>query len=106
MYLCEEIWIGRKRGSMKIVIDIPEEPDKIFKRRKSLLQELVNEYLMVLSTAYLYTKKFVDYGENVTKQWTTAVQQAAALHKAYNKGACDTMNRIFSKYDMEVGGSQ
>ena len=87
---------------MKIVIDVPEESDKRFKQRKSLLQELANEDLIVLSTAYLYAKNLIDYGGDITKQWSTAVQQTAALHQAYSRGECDTIDRIFSKYTRRI----
>lgn len=54
-----------------------------------ILEELKNAPPMVLSTAYLYAVNYCKYGEDITKEWTTAVQNAAALEKAYIRGRQD-----------------
>lgn len=54
-----------------------------------ILEELKNAPAMVLSTAYLYAVNYYKYGEDITKEWTTAVQNAAALEKAYIRGRQD-----------------
>lgn len=61
--------------------------------REQLIGLLAEAPPMVLSTAYIYAKNFVDYGEDVTEKWTTAVQQASILEKAYLKGYYDAMQR-------------
>ena len=42
--------------------------------KQKLLDSLSKEPTMVLSTAYVYAKNYVNYGEDITKSWTTAVQ--------------------------------
>jgi hypothetical protein len=49
--------------------------------KQKLLNSLAEEPTMVLSTAYAYAKNFVMYGEDITKAWTTAVQQASIVEK-------------------------
>lgn len=53
--------------------------------KKQLLDKLSEEPIMVLSTAYVYAKNYVDYGEDITKAWTTAVQQESVLQKVRQK---------------------
>lgn len=57
--------------------------------RDKILEELKNAPDMVLSTAYMYAVNYCQYGENITKEWTTAVQNQAALEKAYMHGRHD-----------------
>ena len=49
--------------------------------KQKLLDALAEEPTMVLSTAYAYAKNYVEYGEDITKEWTTAVQQASIIEK-------------------------
>ena len=49
--------------------------------KQKLLDSLAEEPTMVLSTAYAYAKNYVLYGEDITKAWTTAVQQASIIEK-------------------------
>lgn len=49
--------------------------------KKKLLDSLAEEPSMVISTAYAYAKNYVLYGEDVIKEWTTAVQQASIIEK-------------------------
>lgn len=60
-------------------------------KKQIMLDELSKEPEMVTATAYLYAKNFVRYGEDITKAWTTAVQQEAILRKAYNDGYSDAL---------------
>ncbi len=57
--------------------------------KEKILEELRNAPAMVLSAAYLYAVNYYKYGEDITKEWTTAVQNAAALEKAYIRGRQD-----------------
>lgn len=74
--------------------------------RRQLLDELYGESTMVLETAYSYAKNYVLYGIDITKAWTTAVQQASnvervkldAWAKAYDSFKKDYENRF--KEDM------
>lgn len=47
----------------------------------------------VLDTAYLYATNLTSYGVDVTKSWTTAVEQMEALHKAYDQGKADALEQ-------------
>ena len=49
--------------------------------KKKLLDSLAEEPSMVISTAYAYAKNYVLYKEDITKEWTTAVQQASIIEK-------------------------
>ena len=49
--------------------------------KQKLLDSLAEEPSMVISTAYAYAKNYVLYGEDITKEWTTAVQQASIIEK-------------------------
>lgn len=49
--------------------------------KQKLLDSLAKEPTMVLSTAYAYAKNYALYGEDITKEWTTAVQQASIIEK-------------------------
>ena len=60
---------------------------------KQLIDELSKMPPMVLSTAYLYALNYTRYGEDVTKEWITAIQQASALEKAYRRGYYDALQR-------------
>ncbi len=62
--------------------------------KQSILDNLSNMPEMLVATAYLYAKNYIEYGENVTKEWNTAVQQSAILEKAYNRGRYDLLNNI------------
>ena len=74
--------------------------------KTKLLDSLAKEPPMVLSTAYVYAKNYVEYGEDITKAWTTAVQQASILEyvrqkawvEAYDSFKADYENRL--KADM------
>lgn len=59
--------------------DAEKERNKNADVKQQLLDKLSEEPLMVLSTAYAYAKNYVIYGEDITKAWTTAVQQASIL---------------------------
>ena len=60
---------------------------------KQLLDELSKMPPMVIATAYLHAINYIRYGEDVTKEWTTATQNASALEKAYRKGYYDALQR-------------
>lgn len=53
--------------------------------KQKLLDSLSKEPAMVISTAYAYAKNYVNYGEDITKAWTTATQQESVLQKVRQK---------------------
>ena len=63
-------------------------------RSNQLLDELSKMPDMVIATAYLYAINYTRYGEDVTKEWTTAIQHASALEKAYREGYYDALQRL------------
>lgn len=63
------------------------------KKIEYLLDELSKKPPMVIATAYLYAINYTLYGEDVTKAWTSAVQNSSALEKAYNEGYYDALHR-------------
>jgi hypothetical protein len=60
---------------------------------KRLIDELSKMPPMVIATAYLHAINYTLYGEDVTKKWVTATQNAAVLEKAYRKGYHDALQR-------------
>lgn len=62
-------------------------------KSKLLIDELSKMPPMVIATAYIHALYYTKYGEDVTKKWVTATQQACALEKAYNNGYHDAMLR-------------
>ena len=53
--------------------------------KKQIIDKLLEEPPMVLSTAYVYAKNYVEYGEDITKAWTTAVQQESIIEEVRQK---------------------
>lgn len=60
-------------------------------KRKLYMHKLSEMPYEVIATAYLYAVNYIAYGENVTKEWSTAIQQTQALETAYRKGYYDAM---------------
>ena len=57
---------------------------------------------MVISTAYAYAKNYVDYGEDITKAWTTAVQQASVLEQARQKAWVEAYDSFKKEYETRL----
>lgn len=55
------------------------------KYKQALIDLLSKESPQVLQVAYIYAKHYVDYGEDITKAWDTAVQQSAIIQKVRQK---------------------
>jgi hypothetical protein len=70
-------------------------------KNKQLIDELSRMPPMVIATAYLYAVNYTLYGEDVTKNWVTATQNASALEKAYRKGYYDALQRQSKSEDKE-----
>lgn len=60
---------------------------------KLLIEELSKMPSMVIETAYLYALNYTLYGEDITEKWVTAIQNASALEKAYERGYYDALQR-------------
>lgn len=66
-----------------------------------MLDELAKESEQMIGLAYLYAKTFQGYGEDITKAWDTAIQQASIVEKAYLNGYADAQKRILRGKDNE-----
>ena len=67
--------------------------------KQKLINKLLEEPPMVLMTAYIYAKNYVAYGEDVTKAWTTAVQQASILERARQQAWVEAYDRFKADYE-------
>ena len=67
--------------------------------KQKLLDSLAEEPTMVLSTAYAYAKNYVNYGEDITKAWTTAVQQASIIEKARQQAWVEAYDSFKKEYE-------
>ena len=70
--------------------------------KQKLLDSLSKEPTMVLSTAYVYAKNYVNYGEDITKSWTTAVQQASILEQVRQKAWVETYDSFNKDYEARL----
>ena len=67
--------------------------------KQKLLNSLAEEPTMVLSTAYAYAKNYVMYGEDITKAWTTAVQQASVIQEVREKAWVEAYDSFKKEYE-------
>jgi hypothetical protein len=67
--------------------------------KQKLLDALAEEPTMVLSTAYAYAKNYVLYGEDITKAWTTAVQQASILEQIKVNAQAEAYDSFKKEYE-------
>ena len=67
--------------------------------KQKLLDSLAEEPTMVISTAYVYAKNYVEYGEDITKAWTTAVEQASILEKIKIKAKAEAYDSFKKEYE-------
>lgn len=70
------------------------------KDKQELLDLLSKEPIIVISTAYVYAKNYIKYGEDITKAWTTAVQQASILEEVRQntwKEAYDSFKKDYKR---------
>jgi hypothetical protein len=78
---------------------------KMKDKKQVLLDSLSEEPEMVIATAYLYAKNYVNYGIDVTNAWNTAIQQNAALERAnvngYIQGVENTAREFKSELDQQ-----
>ena len=67
--------------------------------KQKLLNSLAEEPTMVISTAYAYAKNYVMYGEDITKEWTTAVQQASVIQEVRQKAWVEAYDSFKKDYE-------
>ena len=70
--------------------------------KQVLLDSLAEEPLMVISTAYVYAKNCVKYGEDITEAWTTAVQHALIIEKVENKARAEAYDSFKKDYEARL----
>lgn len=73
---------------LKELVKEKQTPEDDYKRNL-LMHKLSEMPSAVIETAYLYAVNYIAYGEDVTKEWSTAIQQTRALDQAYRKGYYD-----------------
>ena len=67
--------------------------------KQKLLDSLAEEPTMVLATAYAYAKNYVDYGVDITKAWTTVVEQASILEQVSIKAQAEAYDSFKKDYE-------
>ena len=70
--------------------------------KQRLLDSLAEEPPMVLSTAYIYAKNYVEYGEDITKAWTTAVQQTSVIREVSRKAWIEAYDSFKDDYEARL----
>jgi len=70
--------------------------------KQKLLDSLAEEPIMVLLTAYAYAKNYVNYGEDITKEWTTAVQQASIIQQVRIKAQAEAYDSFKADYETRL----
>ena len=70
--------------------------------KQRLLDSLAEEPPMVLSTAYIYAKNYVEYGEDITKAWTTAVQQTSVIREVSRKAWAEAYDSFKADYEARL----
>lgn len=70
--------------------------------KQQLLDALAKEPPMVISTAYAYAKNYVNYGEDITKSWTTAVQQASIIEKVKINAQAEAYDSFKKDYETRL----
>lgn len=70
--------------------------------KQKLLDLLAEEPTMVLSTAYIYAKNYANYGEDITKVWTTAVEQTSVIQKVKQKTWVEAYDSFKKEYETRL----
>ena len=70
--------------------------------KQKILNQLSEEPLMVLSTAYLYAKNYVKYGCDVTKAWSTVVEQASILERVKTDTYAEAYDSFKKDYENQL----
>ena len=67
--------------------------------KQKLLDSLAEEPTMVISTAYAYAKNYVLYGVDITKAWTSVVEQASILEQVKIKAKAEVYDYFKKDYE-------
>ena len=68
-------------------------------RKQKLLDQLAKEPPMLVYLAYAYAKNYVLYGEDITKEWTTAVRHEAIIEKVRNIAYAEAYESFKKEYE-------
>lgn len=63
-------------------------------KKQALLEALAEEDVQILALAYAHAQYLKMYGVDIEKSLCTAIENAEAMSKAYQKGYYDAMERI------------
>ena len=66
--------------------------------KQKLLDSLAEEPTMVIATAYAYAKNYVLYGTDITKAWTTAVEQVSIMQEVSKKAWTEAYDSFKKEY--------
>ena len=66
--------------------------------KQKLLDSLAEEPTMVIATAYVYAKNYVLYGTDITKAWTTAVEQVSIMEEVSKKAWVEAYDSFKKEY--------
>lgn len=83
-----------------------KEKQEIEIESEQLIDELSKMPPQVIATAYLHAINYTLYGIDVTEKWETALQNAVALEKAYQKGYHDAFDTATKKVLEQMGLSR
>ncbi len=75
--------------------------------KEFMLQKLAEMPEAVIAMAYLYAVNYTEYGVDITKEWTTAVQQSCALEQAYQRGYCEAremLHKVMAEFNENLEG--
>ena len=66
-------------------------------QKDELLAELRKESVSIINLAFMYAKMFAQTGEDITKKWQTAVQQASIIQRMFSEGYRKGLNEGIAK---------
>lgn len=81
-------------------MEIDSAENRIIKEK--ILDKLSKESLMVVSTAYLYAKNYVNYGYDITKAWSTAVEQTSILERVKIDAQAEAYDSFKKDYEKQL----
>jgi len=95
---CESFKLKNIKEQRKMEISIDKEQEA----NKTLIELLSKESVQVLQTAYVYAKNYVKYGEDVTKTWATATQQAYVMQEVRQKAWTEAYDSFKKDYETRL----
>jgi hypothetical protein len=67
--------------------------------KQKLLDSLAEEPTMVIATAYAYAKNYALCGTDITKAWTTAVEQVSIMEEVSKKAWVEAYDSFKADYE-------